>query len=248
MSVLYNGFARVYDKLQSVDYEKIIAYIEQVIEKYNIRPELALDLACGTGNITIPLSERGYDMIGIDLSVDMLMEARSKAQREGLDILFLNQDMTEFELYGTVDIILCMLDSLNYITDESGLEKVFSLAHNYLNPNGIMIFDINTEYKLSTVLGDNTFSYEEDGVFLVWRNAYDEKEKVCEFNLSFFETEDGEHYSRFDEYHYEKAYSVEKICEIVRSNGFEVLETGDGFSFNKPSEKSEKVSFVIRKK
>lgn len=247
MSVLYNGFARVYDKLQNVDYEKIIEYIGRITEKYGVTPCLALDLACGTGNITIPLARRGYDMIGIDLSVDMLMEAKRKAEAEGLNILFLNQDMTEFELYGTVDIIFCMLDSLNYISDEGGLKKVFSLAHNYLNPNGIMIFDINTEYKLSEVLDGNVFAYEEEGVFMVWRNSYDRDERVCEFNLSFFETEDGENYSRFDEFHYETAYSVEKISEIVRASGFEVLEINDGFSFEKPTDKSEKVSFVIRK-
>ena len=162
---MYNAFAEVYDRLQDADYAKFADYYERIFEKYGIKPELVLDLACGTGNITVPMSQRGYDMIGVDLSVEMLNIAREKAQAAGQNILFINQDMTEFELYGTVDAILCALDGVNYLTADGETDELFRLAENYLNPGGLMIFDINTEYKLREVLGSNTFVNEEQGIY-----------------------------------------------------------------------------------
>lgn len=162
----YTDFAYIYDKLIDQDYEKWADYIEEIFKKHGVKPNLVLDLGCGTGSITNILAKRGYDMIGVDLSPDMLNVARDKALEENLDVLYLCQDIREFELYGTVDAIICTLDVLNYITKPEDLRLVFSLVKNYLNPDGIFIFDINTEYKLKNVLGNNTFVYDENGIFL----------------------------------------------------------------------------------
>ncbi len=245
---MYNDFAEVYDRLQDADYERFVDYYEAAFKRYGIQPQLVLDLACGTGNITIPMSKRGYDMIGVDLSCEMLNIAREKAYDEEQSILFLNQDMTEFELYGTVDAIVCALDGINYITDEKMLEKVFKLAENYLNPGGIMIFDINTEYKLSKILADNTFVNEEQGIYYVWRNNYSPETKICEFELNFFEEQDDGTYLRFDEFQQERAYSVEEIQTAAESAKLIFEGAFRPFSFEKYIETDERVFFVATKK
>ncbi len=245
---MYNDFAEVYDKLQDANYEKFVDYYEQIFKKFGKEPKLVLDLACGTGNITIPMAKRGYDMIGLDLSCEMLNIARDKAMAEGLDILFLNQDMCEMELYGTVDAIVCALDGLNYITDPEDMQKIFRLVANYLNPGGIMVFDLNSEYKLREVLGGNTFVCEEEGIYYVWQSEFDEETRICDFQLNFFcEQADGS-YTRFDEYQAEKAYSADEIAEYAKSAGLNVEGCYKPFEFATVSDKDERIFFVISKK
>ncbi len=242
---MYGDFARLYEKLQDIDYKAFADYIEEIFKRNSLKPELVLDLACGTGTLTNILAKRGYDMIGIDMSCEMLNIAREKSCEDGLDVLYLNQDMTEFELYGTVDAIVCTLDGVNYLTEDGELEKTLALAHNYLNPDGIMIFDINTECKLRCILGNNTFVTEEKDVFYVWQNEYDEKRKICYFNLDFFEKQ-GENYVRYKEEQAERAYTVEEIQTIARKVGF-TAEFYNGFSFDEVKADSERC-FVILKK
>lgn len=245
---MYNAFAEVYDRLQDADYAKFADYYEYIFEKYGIKPELVLDLACGTGNITVPMSQRGYDMIGVDLSVEMLNIAREKAQAAGQNILFLNQDMTEFELYGTVDAILCALDGVNYLTADGETDELFRLAENYLNPGGLMIFDINTEYKLREVLGSNTFVNEEQGIYYVWRNDFSEETRICSFELNFFrETEDGT-YERFDEYQEERAYSADELIQSANAAGLVAEGVFSPFTFENAKEKEERIFIVLSKK
>lgn len=245
---MYNDFAEVYDKLQDVDYEAFVDYYERIFKRLGKKPELVLDLACGTGNITIPMAKRGYDMIGLDLSCEMLNIARDKAAADGLDILFLNQDMCEMELYGTVDAIVCALDGLNYITDPEDLRQVFKLAENYLNPGGVMVFDVNTEHKLRDVLGGNTYVSEEQGIYYVWQSEFFDDTKICEFELNFFcEQADGT-YVRFDEFQEERAYSPEEISEMAKAVGLEVTGIYKPFEFLTFSDKEERIFFVISKK
>ena len=245
---MYNAFAEVYDRLQDADYEAFADYYERIFARLGAKPRLVLDLACGTGNITIPMSKRGYDMIGLDLSCEMLNIAKKKAAEAGTDILFLNQDMTEFELYGTVDAIVCALDGINYITDSAALEKVFALAENYLNPGGVMIFDINSEFKLREILGGNTFVNEEQGIFYVWESNFCEDTGVCEFELTFFvEREDGS-YLRFDEYQEERAYSAEEICAAADKTRLECQGIFKPFSFSTAVDDDERIFFVFSKK
>ena len=176
--MIYGILSPFYDAVNGdISYSDWADFIERIAEREcKERPELVLDLGCGTGSMTIELARRGYDMTGVDLSEEMLGVALEDAQKEGLDILFLCQDMREFELYGTVGAVFCCFDSLNYITSPSGLKKVFSLVHNYLDPDGIFIFDMNTEYKFENVYSDNCFVLEEDGVVCVWQNCYNNKE------------------------------------------------------------------------
>ncbi len=245
---MYNDFAEVYDKLQDADYEKFVDYYERIFKRFGKSPKLVLDLACGTGNITIPMAKRGYDMIGLDLSCEMLNIARDKAAAEGMDILFLNQDMCEMELYGTVDAIVCALDGLNYITDTEDMQEIFRLAANYLNPGGMMVFDLNTEYKLREVLGGNTFVCEEEGIYYVWQSEFDEESRICDFELNFFcEQSDGT-YTRFDELQAERAYSVGEITEYAKTAGLNVEGYYKPFEFATSSDKDERIFFVISKK
>ena len=245
---MYNDFAEVYDRLQDADYEGFVDYYERIFKKFGKNPELVLDLACGTGNITIPMAKRGYDMIGLDLSCEMLNVAREKAAAEGLDILFLNQDMTDMELYGTVDAIVCALDGVNYITDPADLKRVFALVKNYLNPGGIMIFDINTEHKLRNILGGNTFVNEEQGIYYVWQSEFDDETKICAFELNFFCEQPDGGYIRFDEFQEERAYSTSEILDILKSEDLVAEGFYKPFEFSTPDDKEERIFFVISKK
>lgn len=244
---MYGEFAKIYDKLQDIDYDSFIDYYEKIFNKYDLKPNLVLDLACGTGNITIPLSSRGYDVIGVDLSEEMLDIAAEKAREKSLDILFLNQDMTEFELYGTVDAIVCSLDGVNYLTEDGDVEKLFALVKNYLNPNGIFIFDINSEYKLKHILGDNTFIFDENGTYCVWDNSYDEKERICGFNLDFFIENENGMYTREGEYQEERAYSIEELKAAADAVGLKFSAAYADRSFDEVKEDTERIFIILYK-
>lgn len=242
----YDGFAHLYDKLQNdVPYEKYVKYYLSLLEKFGGEKGLCLDLGCGTGNIALRLAEEGFDMIGIDSSVEMLEEARRKAAGKKLDILFLNQDMRDFELFGTVKTVVSALDCINYVTDFDELVEVFRHVNNYLDPKGIFIFDINSEYKLRHILGNNTYVSDGEEIFYSWQNSYDEEEKICTFYLSFFE-KDGDMYRRFDEVHEERAYSVKEIEAAIEKAGMRLLGAFDGLSFEKACETSERIFFAAR--
>ena len=241
---MYNRFAYLYDELiNDVDYDKWVEYYYKIFRRFNLDPKLGLDLGCGTGNLTTRFAEMGVEMTGVDISQDMLMVAQEKSV--GKDILYLNQDMCEFELYGTVDFIVSGLDCINYITDKRDLGKVMRLVNNYLNPGGLFIFDINTEHKLKNIIGNNTFILENDDVFCSWQNEFDKKRKVCEFYLTFFMREK-DNYVRFDEQHEERAYSVEEIKSAVENSGMRLLGVYDNLSFGKISKNSERIFFVAQ--
>lgn len=242
---MYNRFAYLYDNLiNDVDYKKWADYYFNIFQRYGLtNPKLGLDLGCGTGSLTTELAGRGIEMTGVDLSEDMLMVAREKSA--GMDILYLNQDMCSFELYGTVDFIVSSLDCMNYITDKRDLLKVMKLANNYLNPRGLFIFDINTRHKLENVIGNNTFILENDDVFCSWQNEYDRKRKICDFYLTFF-MKNGQEYTRFDEEHSERAYEIEEIKSVIESSGMRLLKVYHDLSFQNPAKNSERVFFVAQ--
>lgn len=238
----YASFASVYDELmEDAEYEKRAEYTERIFDMMNVKPKLMLDLACGTGTMTKLFAEKGYDMIGVDLSVDMLDIAKSKS--EGLNILYLNQPMEEFELYGTVDAVVCMLDSLNYVLDYEDVVKTFKLVKNYLNPGGVFVFDVNTNYKLEKVLAGNVFCGESDNAYYTWENYYDKEEKICEFKLEFF-IKDGEKYSRHSETHYERGYSAAELKKAIKESGLTLEGVYDDMTFEPENRKSERLYFV----
>lgn len=243
----YESFASVYDLFMGdVDYDDWIKYIEKLWKKFNIKPELVCELGCGTGNIALRLSKKGYDIIGIDNSEDMLSEARLKAEKDNLDVLFLLQDMREFELYGTVNCILCLCDSLNYITEEEGVLKVFSLVNNYLHPNGLFIFDLNTEYKFKNVYGENTFSEITEDAAYIWENYYDEDDQINEYYLNFFVRNPMGAYDRTEEEHYERAYNLDTIKSLITKSGMKFEAAYDAFSFEPVRNDSERIYVVAR--
>lgn len=238
----YEKFAAIYDCLMDdVPYKEIADRIDEEIQKYKVDNPLVLDLACGTGTLTQLLSYKGYDLIGTDASMEMLMIAREKNP----NVLFLNQSMEELELYGTVGTIVCCLDSFNYLTEDGALEHVFKLCNNYLEPNGLLLFDVNTEYKFETVLSNNIYTYEHSDVFYTWENAYSQEDRLCDFYLTFF-VKNGDLYKRFDETHTQRCYTDEEIKKALSQNGFSVLEIYDGFSKEKPKSKSERVFYVCQ--
>ena len=255
----YTNFAAIYDMLMhdDMDYAAMASYIQDIFAVQGAEPKLVLDLACGTGSLTSVLAKRGYDMIGIDISDAMLNIARSKTgggsessggEYEGESgedsVLYLCQDMREFELYGTVDAIVCMTDSINYITDTADLLQVLKLAKNYLNPGAPLIFDINSVHKIRDILGCNTFTYDDEDVFYVWENEFDEASRLCDFYLTFF-VKDGNGYRRFDETHTERAYETDEIVKYLKHTGFEHIAIYDAYTFEPPKKDSERIVFVV---
>lgn len=242
----YSDFAYIYDSLMhsDIDYEKWADYIENLFDMYGVNPDLVCDLACGTGNITIPLASRGYDMTGVDISEDMLNIAREKA--EGLDILFLNQSMTNLDLYGTMGAFLCMIDGINYILPLKSLLKLFTRIKTcFIDKGGLFIFDISTEHKLKNVIGSNTFVHCGEKIFYTWQNRYIENKKLSDMFLTFF-VKQGENYKRFEERHLQRAHSAEELTAILKKAGFAHVDTYDELSFSPPREDSERIVFVCR--
>ena len=246
----YSAIAHVYDKLNAdIDYEAWADFFEDCFLRYlDKKPEIVLDLASGTGSMTLTLAKRGYDMIGVDASADMLNVAYERsAGTEG--VLYLLQDMREFELYGTVGAITCCLDSINYLVDDGDLDRCFACAHNYLDPDGLFLFDVNTPYKFREVYGNNAYILEDvvDGnqIFCGWQNDFDEESGLCGFYLSVFEEHNGK-YQRLDEEQTERMFEREYLVEHLRENGFEVLGVFGDFDFSEPDNECERWYFVAR--
>ena len=248
----YFAIAGVYDKLnKEIDYSKWADFFERCFDKYSAsKPEIVLDLACGTGRMTREMSARGYDMIGVDGSVDMLSRAYS-AGSEG--ILYLCQDMREFELYGTVGATVCCLDSLNYLIEDGELERVFSLVHNYSDPDALFMFDMNSKYKFENVYADNSYILEdetEDGrrIFCGWQNFYDSESHVCSFYLSVFEEQKNGTYTRADEEQFERCYELDEVKASLEKCGFELVGVFSDFELSNVENDSERWYFVARAK
>lgn len=241
----YTHFSDIYDILtDDVEYEKRCEYIEKLFKKHmSYEPNLVADLGCGTGTVCSIMSEKGYDMIGIDSSDSMLYKASQKKGAE--KILYLLQDMASFELYGTVDAFLCMLDSLNYITEPEDVEEVFSLVANYLNPGGVFIFDVNTLYKYENILSDNTFVFEERNVFYTWENSFDGE--YCDYRLNFFVKGENGTYDRLCEEHSQKYHDAEFLGAAIERAGL-VLEAVYGeMTESSPQEDEQRVFYVVKR-
>lgn len=244
----YTSFASVYDTfMDNIPYEEWAEYLIGLLNEYGIHDGLVLDLGCGTGNMTELLAHSGYDMIGIDNAEEMLEIAMRKREESGHDILYLLQDMREFELYGTVKAIVSVCDSINYITEEDELLEVFRLVNNYLDPKGIFIFDFNTVYKYSEVLGNQTIAEDRDECSFIWDNYYYEDEQINEYELSLFIKEtDTDLYRKYQETHFQKAYDLETIKGLIERSGLEYITAYDAFTKDAPTGESERVYVVAR--
>jgi len=287
----YTGFAQVYDIfMDNVPYDEWTNYLVGLLKEYGRHSGLVLELGCGTGSITRRLAAKGYDMIGIDISEEMLEIARDSEYNRDFDyaedcikadelkersnILYLQQDMREFELYGTVSAVVSICDSMNYITSEEDLLKVFQLVNNYLDTGGIFIFDMNTVHKYKDILGDNTIAENREDCSFIWDNFYYEDKMINEYDVTIFvkvdeefedeleadeketQSEDYEKnrdssislYEKYEEVHYQKAYTIDAVIRLIEKAGMEFVTVYDAFTHNPPNEKSERVYFVAREK
>lgn len=232
MAESYTQLPAFYDFLgEHPDYEKMAQCVLNIYEEKGEKESgLILDLACGTGRLTCALLDRGADVIGVDLSPEMLMQARDACAEKGHMPLLLCQDMRELDLYGTVDVAVCATNSLNYLEEDKDLEKVFSLVHNFLTPGGLFLFDINSLYKFEKLYSENTYVFESDRAFCVWQNQYDAEEGICDFRLTIFEEERGGRYKKLEEEQSQTYFSLEKVKSFLERAGFELLFVAGDYS------------------
>lgn len=245
----YTSFAEVYDQfMDNVPYREWADFLQEILQKEGISDGLVLDLGCGTGSMTEELAGRGYDMIGVDNSEDMLEIAMEKRQESGHDILYLLQDMQEFELYGTVRAVVSVCDSVNYVTEKEELEQVFRLVNNYLDPGGIFVFDFNTEYKYREVLGDRTIAENREDSSFIWDNYYYEEEHMNEYELTLFiqEADQKELYHKYQETHFQRAYTLEEIGELLERSGLHFVAAYEDYTKEAPGKGSERICVVAR--
>ena len=243
----YTDFAEVYDILMGdVDYEGRSEYLLRLFTKHGKRPDLLLDLACGTGGFSNQFAKKGIEVIGVDMSEDMLAVARENSMAEGCDVLYLCQAAEQLDLYGTVNGAICCMDSLNHLTDREALQKAVNNVSLFLEKDCLFIFDVNTVYKHREILGNNTFVFDEDEVYCVWQNSFDEAGLTTDISLDFFVRED-DFYIRTSEDFSERAYTTGELEEILKAAGFGILAVYDDLSENPPTDKSERTVWVAKK-
>ena len=246
---IYGSFACVYDKfMDNVPYKEWGKYLKSLLEEQGISDGLMLELGCGTGSLTEILADAGYDMIGVDLSADMLDIAMEKREQSGNNILYLLQDMREFELYGTVRAVVSICDSMNYLPCEEDFLQTLKLVNNYLDPEGVFIFDLNTPYKYRELIGDATIAENREDASFIWENTWYEKEQVNEYDLTIFARTNGEYYQKFFETHYQKAYELETVKELIQKSGMEFVAAYDAFTREPVRADSERIYIIAREK
>ena len=246
----YTGFAGVYDLfMDNVPYEEWSRYLISLLEEQGVDRGLVLELGCGTGRMTRLLAQAGYDMIGVDNSQEMLQIAK-EAEGQTDEILYLLQDMREFELYGTVRAVVSICDSMNYILEEEELLAVFRLVNNYLDPGGVFIFDMNTLYKYREILGENTICENRKEGSFIWENYYDEEEQTNQYDLTLFIQEPGcpGLYQKYEETHVQRGYDLEQIKRLLRQAGLEFIHAFDAFTREPVKDDSERIYVIAGEK
>ncbi|WP_195990094.1 class I SAM-dependent methyltransferase [Clostridium sp. D53t1_180928_C8] len=243
----YGEFAKIYDELinEDINYDEMVERILEICSSYNVELNDYLDIACGTGNVTIRIAKYFKNIYGVDLSEDMLREAFDKFKEAKIKGKIICQDMTELSLNREFDLITSVLDSTNYITDLEDLQNYFRGVHNHLKTNGLFIFDVNSYYKLSEILGNNIYTYSEDEVFYTWENVFEEN--LLSMFLTFF-VKKGELYERFEEEHLERAYTEHELEEQLEKVNLEILAKFDGYTENYVQANTERIVYVIKKK
>jgi len=250
----YSGFAQIYDAyMQSDDYDRWVVGVEDLLKTYGRSTKKILELACGSGSMSILLAKRGYDLIGLDISEEMLMIAKDKALNERLKIGFFQQDMITYELNQAFDTVICICDGMNYVLENEDLREVFERVHESLKADGVFIFDISTYYKLKYILGDSTIAESQEDSAFIWENFYDDETDILSFELSVF-TEDKGSYRRNDEVHDQRAYKIREI-QMLSKDKFDLLTVvTDTFQpvsiehYDEETTQNERLFFVLKKK
>lgn len=243
----YEEFALYYDELMDdVDYEGWFLYIKDIFTRSDIEPKEVLEMACGTGNLTYYLCKEGYNVTSFDMSEEMLSIAYNKLLHFK-NLKLLKQNMNDFKMSKRFDSIVSICDSINYILNKDELLKIFKNVYEHLKEDGLFIFDINSYYKLSEIIGDNTFVEDRDDIYYVWQNYFDKASSLAQFNLDFFIKDEDGSYMRFDEEHIERAYQIEEIESILKEAGFKGIKKYEAFTFNTPKNNSERINFVAKK-
>lgn len=241
----YSGFAEVYDLfMDNVPYDTWSENIKKMLRERGVEDGLVLDLGCGTGKMTRRLADAGYDMIAVDVSPEMLDIALG-AEKDANRILYLCQDMREFELYGTVRAVVSICDTINYLLSTEELAQVFRLVNNYLDPDGIFIFDLNTVYKYETQLGECTIAENRKEGSFIWENTYDQTERINEYDMTFFVRE-GELFRKYEEVHYQRAFTIEEIKKAISESGMKFEAVYDADTMGAVGNESERIYVIAR--
>ena len=244
----FDNFSRFYDLLtDNVEYKKRADYFCRLLSLCGINGGILLDLACGTGSISVEMAKKGFDVIGVDSSIGMLNAARQKTYESGEQILLLNQSMDDIDLFGTVDCAVCVLDSINHLDGAQQVKRTFEKVSLFMNPGGAFAFDVNTLYKHKNVLADNTFVYDLDELYCVWQNSFNEADGSVDISLDFFEEDDGAYYRSYESFT-EMAYDLADIAKWLEDAGFEVIGIFDDMTTEKAHPETERAVFLAKKK
>ncbi|GIM48357.1 methyltransferase [Collibacillus ludicampi] len=247
-NLVYGDFAEYYDLLmQDAPYDLWLQMFAEILDRYEIKPRIVADLGCGTGTISIRVAEQGYRVFAVDASEDMLAMAEGKREGKHLFPTFLQQDIRELHLPTCVDVAISFCDTLNYLLEEEHVQQTFHAVYRQLHHGGLFFFDMHTPYKLEHLLGDQVFYEVRPEIAYIWQSSFDGTRCLVEYDITFFaEVGDGL-YRRFQEQHLQRAYPCERVVEWLYDAGFQTVEVFADFSFEKPTDTSERWFFVARK-
>lgn len=243
----YEEFAQIYDwALNELPYEGWLTYIEEIFKRYGAAPKLLLDLGCGTGSMTNLMASKGYEMIGVDLSEDMLAIAKTKAKDTHQEVIYLNQDMTELDLYGTVDAVISCGDAFNYVLSAEDLLATFKHVNTFLNPGGLFIFDMNTIYKFKEVLGNKTYAENHEDYAYIWENYFYEDECINEYEVTIFIKNISGNFDKATEIHHERGYEMAQIKALLHEAGLKLEAVYHDNTFEPVTDLTERIYYVAR--
>jgi len=246
----FGAVAPHYDLLmQGVPYAAWILYLRQILSVWKVTPRTVLDLACGTGNVTELLQEEGYDVVGVDIAEDMIAQARNKAEEKGLTIPYYIQDAAELNVEKRrFDLCVSLFDSMNYILEPKRLQVAFERVYAHLNKEGLFIFDLNTDFALQNQFFDQDNINSTEPLKYDWRSTYYPKSNRCKIDMQFaYAQEDGE-IVQFKEVHWQYAYSVQQIVEMLTAAGFSLYETYQAYTLRSPSATADRIFYVAKKR
>ena len=242
----YKNLAQSYDRLTNdVDYEAVVAFYRQILQAEGVQPRTAVDLACGTGSVALLLARQGLQVTAVDMSEDMLCIAAQKAQELDVPPRFICQKLQQLRLPRGVDLAVCALDSMDYITDPKDCEEAIRRVYRVLNPGGCFIFDVNTPEKLRAMDGQ-VFLDEDDDVYCVWRGEFDDATNICSYGMDLFQRV-GNHWQRSFEEHREYAYSAQQLTGWLKKAGFTSIRVYGDRKLSPPEAGEQRIFIKARK-